>query len=320
MVNNLGYKFTSTKKELEEKGIQTLNNFEKLNKEMLYKQNQLEKLTKLEKEREFELKELEVIKKRYFEKRSQITNLRKKFVQEVLADTENIRIDIKKFRDKKHFETQFRKIIQKGAYTEEIKKIIEFCFNGNVEKQIPKLITKFNDVRLGKTDELIHGKFKTVIKNLNEEQMDELILLCPEDEVEVKYKANKSAQFRPLSNASAGQKTSAILTFLLSYGDIPLILDQPEDDLDNSLIYELIVERLKVCKSKRQIIIVTHNANIPVNGDSELVLVMDSNSNGLNLLASGSIEDRVIRDQICLVMEGGEAAFKLRAKRYKLPY
>lgn len=148
--------------------------------------------------------------------------------------------------------------------------------------------------------------------------MDELTLLYPEDEVQVKYKAANSNEYKPLSNASAGQKTSAILTFLLSYGEVPLILDQPEDDLDNSLIYELIVERLKTCKSKRQVIVVTHNANIPVNGDSELILAMDSNKSGLNLLASGSIEDATVRNQICKVMEGGEAAFKLRAKRYKL--
>ena len=157
-----------------------------------------------------------------------------------------------------------------------------------------------------------------VIKGLNDEQMDELFLLTPEDEIGVKYKPNGSSTFKVLTNASAGQKTSAILTFLLSFGEVPLILDQPEDDLDNHLIYDLIVERLKKTKENRQIIVVTHNANIPVNGDSELVLCMDSEVNGIKLLCDGPVEGDLVKKEICDVMEGGEDAFKLRARRYNI--
>jgi ABC-type bacteriocin/lantibiotic exporter with double-glycine peptidase domain len=104
----------------------------------------------------------------------------------------------------------------------------------------------------------------------------------------------------------------------LSYGEIPLILDQPEDDLDNHLIYDLIVERLKQTKENRQVIVVTHNANIPVNGDSEWIICMDSEAKGMKVLANGTIEDSIIKKEICDVMEGGEDAFKLRARRYNI--
>ena len=103
----------------------------------------------------------------------------------------------------------------------------------------------------------------------------------------------------------------------MSHGECPLILDQPEDDLDNRLVYELVVDRLKKAKERRQIIVVTHNANIPVNGDAEHVISMDSNSKHFNVLAAGSADQQANKTEICDVMEGTEYAFNMRAKRYR---
>ncbi len=64
------------------------------------------------------------------------------------------------------------------------------------------------------------------------------------------------------------------MAFLFSYGEEPIILDQPEDDLDNHRIYDLIVGQLRRIKQRRQVIVVTHNANIVVNGDAELVVTL----------------------------------------------
>ena len=119
-----------------------------------------------------------------------------------------------------------------------------------------------------------------------------------------------------MSTASAGQKTTAILTFILSYGSIPLILDQPEDDLDNRLVYDLIVDRLRQAKENRQIIVVTHNANIPVNSDAEYIISMDSESKVVKIAYEGTIEQITIKKEICDVMEGGEIAFEMSSKRY----
>ena len=170
-----------------------------------------------------------------------------------------------------------------------------------------------------KSDSTLFGKrFITVLKGLNDEQIAMLNLLVPEDDIEVSYKPNGASSFKKLINASAGQKTSTMLAFILSDGTIPLILDQPEDDLDNHLISELVVERLKKCKEHRQIIVVTHNANIPVNGDAELVVSMNSESKGIEIYNEGTLEESVVKKEICDVMEGGEKAFKMRANRYSL--
>ena len=143
------------------------------------------------------------------------------------------------------------------------------------------------------------------------------MLFMPEDEIEVQYKPNPTCGFKSLSTASAGQKTTAILTFILSYGNTPIILDQPEDDLDNRLVYDLIVHKLKQAKENRQIIIVTHNANIPVNGDSEYIISMDSESRFLKVFSEGSVDKKEIKKEICDVMEGSEKAFEMRSNRYK---
>ena len=134
--------------------------------------------------------------------------------------------------------------------------------------------------------------------------------------MKVSYKPEGNSKYIPLSNASAGQKTTAILTFLLAYGKQPLLLDHPEDDLDNKLVYDLIVSRLKTSKSNRQIIVVTHNANIPVNADSEYIVSMNSETDEISIKCEGTMDDKEIRKEICDVMEGTKYAFEMRAKKY----
>ena len=139
-------------------------------------------------------------------------------------------------------------------------------------------------------------------------------LLFPEDEIQIEYKVGNT--YKSISNASAGQKTAAILTLLLSHGTKPLILDQPEDDLDNRLIYDLVVDQMQNSKELRQIIVVTHNANIPVDGDSEQIIVMNSETKYIDVKLTGSLETTQIKQEICNIMEGGIDAFEMRSKRY----
>ena len=148
---------------------------------------------------------------------------------------------------------------------------------------------------------------------------DRLDLWFPEDFLDVQYCTSADNQvFRPIQEGSPGQKTAALLAFLLSYGDEPLILDQPEDDLDNHLIYDLIVTQLREVKQRRQIIVVTHNANIVVNGDAELVIALAVIHGQTQFEASGSLQEKQVRDTICGVMEGGREAFEKRYRRITL--
>ena len=124
--------------------------------------------------------------------------------------------------------------------------------------------------------------------------------------------------FGPYGKVHPARKTAALLAFLLSYGKEPLILDQPEDDLDNLLIYDLIVTQLREVKRHRQVIVVTHNANIVVNGDAELVIALDVRGGETQKECEGSLQRNQVRETICSIMEGGHKAFKDRYRRIEL--
>ncbi|EEY92816.1 hypothetical protein HMPREF0026_00092, partial [Acinetobacter junii SH205] len=138
---------------------------------------------------------------------------------------------------------------------------------------------------------------------------------------------------------SQGKKAFVVLKMTLdcSNSKCPIIIDQPEDDLDNRAIFTELVTYLKDKKTQRQIILVTHNANVVVNADSELVIVANQhgshspNNHGKKFQYKyGSIEcllknndpnastldKKRIKDHICEILEGGDKAFKLREKKY----
>ncbi len=98
----------------------------------------------------------------------------------------------------------------------------------------------------------------------------------------------------------------------------PLIIDQPEDNLDNSFIAENLVKTLRDNKIKRQYILATHNANIPVFGDAEQIITMEENE-GYGKISDngiGSIDDEEVKKNVISILEGGRSAFKMREKKY----
>ena len=116
---------------------------------------------------------------------------------------------------------------------------------------------------------------------------------------------------------STGQKCTAVLSIILVERDAPLVIDQPEDDLDNEFIFREIVQTLRREKERRQFIIATHNANIPVSGDAELIVVMQANEQHGWIEHAGSIDTPEIRDPVENVLEGGREAFRIRQQKYE---
>ena len=159
------------------------------------------------------------------------------------------------------------------------------------------------------------NRFATALERVPPERLDRLALYLPEDAVEVRFRDRSSGEWRPLTQGSPGQQTAALLAFVLGYGTEPIVLDQPEDDLDNTLIYELLVSRLRETKTKRQVIIVTHNPNIVVHGDAELVLSLKAWRGQSRIACHGGLQEQAVRDEICQVMEGGREAFESRYQR-----
>lgn len=123
---------------------------------------------------------------------------------------------------------------------------------------------------------------------------------------------------KALKHHSLGQRASALILFVLSQHDNDLvIIDQPEDDLDNQTIYEDVIKLVQQLKPKTQFIFATHNANIPVLGDAEQVLACQYQDNKISI-DCGSIDNPAIQQHIVNIMEGGEEAFQQRKKMYEL--
>lgn len=122
---------------------------------------------------------------------------------------------------------------------------------------------------------------------------------------------------RDFSQLSLGQQQSVLLALILSSDSKrPLIIDQPEDNLDSEFIFHTFVPVLRRAKERRQVIIVTHNANIAVLGDAEQLIVFKSNSDYSKIVARGSIDDLTARDAACKILEGAREAFTRRARVY----
>ncbi|WCS17758.1 AAA family ATPase [Mycobacterium marinum] len=103
----------------------------------------------------------------------------------------------------------------------------------------------------------------------------------------------------------------------------PLIIDQPEENLDPQSVYTELVALFRDARLRRQVIIVTHNANLVVNADVDQVIVASCTKHGGGTppefsYVSGGLEDKVIRDHVCKILEGGETAFKERARRLRV--
>lgn len=129
---------------------------------------------------------------------------------------------------------------------------------------------------------------------------------------------DQEAQFRGIDDLSTGQQCTAVLHLLLLDNQDPLILDQPEDNLDNAFIAERIVAELRKAKLNRQFIFATHNANIPVFGDAEWIGVLSVDDGRGHVLTEqqGAIDLPSIQGLAADILEGGEAAFNQRREKY----
>ncbi len=145
------------------------------------------------------------------------------------------------------------------------------------------------------------------------------ISLVELDDVPVFEYRQRDGEYIRFSEASAGQQATALLRVLLNQEGSPLLIDQPEEDLDNQVIRDIVQELWKA-KRNRQIIFSSHNANIVVNGDADLVVCCDyrtaGDHSGGKIKCQGAIDVEEMNKEITVVMEGGEEAFRLRKAKY----
>ncbi|MFC1749163.1 TrlF family AAA-like ATPase [Pseudomonadota bacterium] len=161
----------------------------------------------------------------------------------------------------------------------------------------------------------------TALQRLPESKLLELEELSLPDNMEIELNVthgNQEALFRKIDDLSTGQQCTAVLHLLLLDNHDPLILDQPEDNLDNAFIAERIVAELRKAKLSRQFLFATHNANIPVFGDAEWIGVLSVEDNKGHILQEqqGAIDLPAIQQLAADILEGGKSAFNQRREKY----
>jgi len=123
---------------------------------------------------------------------------------------------------------------------------------------------------------------------------------------------------KQLKRHSIGQRASALILFVLSQRDNDVvIIDQPEDDLDNQTIYEDVIKLVRQLKGSTQFIFATHNANVPVLGDAEHIVACDYSEDSIEATV-GSIDKPELQEAIVNIMEGGSEAFERRKEIYQI--
>ena len=305
--------YEQLRSELEQQGID-LDRYPLLLTQQKQKQKELDLISEYQSHQQV----LEAEKQKVFEQikknRRALSENRRKFLSDVLKGNQLVSIKIAPFGESwDTIEKEIRRILQCQVHFDKdfegLKKIYE---QGDGDK-INKLKETINAIH-NEDREAEHKSFANHLKKLTPESMIDLILWFPEDNLKITFGTNRQS----IKQGSPGEKAAALLAFILSYGDEPLLLDQPEDDLDNELIYDLIVRQLRETKTKRQVIIVTHNANIVVNGDAEMVLPLEVVKGQTYVQQPASIQQKNVRESICNILEGGEKAFEQRYRRIHL--
>lgn len=213
-----------------------------------------------------------------------------------------------------------------------------FAKRGNTIKRFQEFSYENNDQFIGVLEELV-DKIQSEELSIKGNKDKKQILLGVLSRNFQRLVYNVEYQGDNLDSMSEGKKAFVILRMLLDFNDdqYPILIDQPEDDLDNRAIYNDLVNYIRKKKGERQIILVTHNPNIVVASDAEEVIV--ANQHGVHnenvdavkfAYCSGSIENTFktdaetilerqgIREHICEILEGGDVAFIKRENKYRL--
>ncbi|WP_143432946.1 TrlF family AAA-like ATPase [Herbaspirillum camelliae] len=227
------------------------------------------------------------------------------------------------------------------AYLDDMPALSTWLWNGESETLEDRRNTWVSALVTGDFAELrgaanLRPAFTERLAGIDETIRYRIASIMPDDVVMMEFlqedgAPDNDAAWQSITQGSPGQRTAAMLAFVLHHGHEPLVLDQPEDDLDSEWISKLVVNELRHSRWHRQLIVVSHNANIPVLGDAEHVIALENRNGALSIRSTpsvddadahresphiGPVENEHVRSDIQSIMEGGIAAFVRREKKY----
>lgn len=268
-------------------------------------------------------------------------SLREDLINQVGEDVDFLRVDFTRRSDASSWVRQLRESagLRADAYISEVQGVVGWMLDQSVdhdtrESRRESWMNFLLNGDMSDAEPIVEStgiRRRPFWQRLAELDDDVRIMLAgamPDDLLEFYFRSSvadgsREEGWQPISQGSPGQRGAAMLSFVLAHGSGPLVLDQPEDDLDSEWISNLVVEHLRDVRTSRQVIVATHNANIPVNGDAERVIVLENSQGVIGVRSSrdatpctGPIEVESVRASIQDIMEGGVNAFVRRELKY----
>lgn len=323
--------------ELEQTGMKDPSRYGELVQDRQAVEKQLAELELVEKDLRARESEAAAQRAKVRDARRALTARRQAFLRNELAGNDFVRIEVVPYGDDREAleralrvalgqnDGKFREVIRSEEDTSK-ETMVGRLFEGlprregraeALERNLDDLAERLEKAASGEGDfgRGFDASFRRICEQ-RPEVLDRLLVFAPDDTLDVSYSPRGDGKdFRPIEQASAGQQAAAMLAFFLAHGSEPLVLDQPEDDLDNHLIYQLVVRQIRDNKQRRQLIVVTHNPNVVVNGDAEMVHALEFREGQCRVAHEGSLQNEKVREEVCKVMEGGREAFERRYKR-----
>lgn len=222
-----------------------------------------------------------------------------------------VRVTLTQAADKSGYETLLKEML-KGCglqYARLTARMVESLS----PEELSRIVRRGDASRLAEDGDMPEDQASRIIAHLQDsDQIGRLETIDLGDEPLIALK--DGSDFKNSADLSTGQRCTVILPILLFESDRPLLIDQPEDNLDNAFVYDTIVKSLREVKASRQLIFVTHNPNIPVLGEAERVFVFASDGRQGTVSNVGTVEE--VKGQIEHLLEGGKEAFVLRMQKY----
>jgi len=249
--------------------------------------------------------------------RDAISSLRQEATGRLEAQAgKKVKITVRKNADKLPYRQMIENAL-KGIGVRQHESIVEAITNALRPDELAQIISVGNCDELDRLGRFGQDRSRKILEGLRQ-NVDPLNLETVQLDDEISIELDVGTDSKPIlkdaSQLSRGQKCTALLPLLLGRREAPLVIDQPEDNLDNHFIFNTVVATITRMKSQRQMIFITHNANIPVLAEADLIVVMDSDGKTGYVKKTGTLDE--CKSEIIDLLEGGRAAFDMRRKRY----
>lgn len=334
--------FDAYKQELEAKGLST-SEFSRLQDELERVREKIRRLEEKEPQLASAIERADATWQTVLELLERRRIARKTLLDDVQQRSGRLRFAARPLSDTGPWVETFRSIagLRADAFLEDVPALATWLWSGPTENLEERWATwrsalSTGDVTAVQRIARLRATFSERLAGLDETVRLRLATLVPDDVVMMEFLREggnpaRNEDWQSITQGSPGQRTAAMLAFVLHHGREPLVLDQPEDDLDSEWISKLVVKELRQSRWHRQLIVVSHNANIPVLGDAEQVVALENKDGALavrhtevpgadgathTVLHIGPVENLQVRNDIQAIMEGGVAAFVRREQKY----